>query len=184
MPQKHRLSFLEIVNTLANVVIAGGVWIALLTYWGGERNARVGETLSLIDINPPRTQESEAAQYKAMFEDFPDRFDYPIKTTLPEVTARKFVAIATQPNDEFYPKYDTARKHLNSLEPIAFAYVHGLGDRKILADAACLSMVRSYKYFESLIDAFGQRFGRLQPWQVIRQAVTQMNADYPEACKE
>jgi hypothetical protein len=182
--QKDLTFVLDIVKTLASIVIAGGVWVALLTYWQADRNARLQQTLSFIDVNPPRTEEGQAKQYKEMFLYFPERYDYPIKTTLSEQDARSFVAIATLPGDPLYPKYNVARQHLNYLEPIAFAYVHGLGDRKILANSACLSLVRSHKYFEKLIDVFGERFGHLQPWQVIRQAVIQMKADYPGACAE
>jgi hypothetical protein len=77
---------------------------------------------------------------------------------------------------------DSAEK----LAYVAFAYVHGLGDPKLLADAECLGMVRTNKYFAELIEVFGgpQGYGRLQPWQVLREAVTKMKDEYPKACAE
>jgi hypothetical protein len=171
-------------------MIALGVSVALLAYRGAERTARVEQTFKLIeDLNLPRSgSDMEAAeqQQKAMLRYFPDRYSYPIGTTLSADDARSLLKAARNPEDENYSRWNTARRHLNRFVPVAFAYVHGLGDPKLLADAECLGLVRSNKYFEKLIEVFGgpQGFGRLQPWQVLREAVTKMKEDYPKACAE
>jgi hypothetical protein len=191
MPQRDPASALEAVNALANVIIAAGVVVALLAYLGSERTARVEQTFKLIeDLSPPHSAEEVAAaaqQFKAMTKYFPARYEFPLKTPLPLADAQSLLAVARHPErSEEFEKYDTARKHLNALIPVAVAYVHGLGDPAILADRECSFLARSYNYFEHLIEVFGsaQGFGPRQAWQVIRRAVTQMRTEHPESCSD
>jgi hypothetical protein len=173
---------IDIVNGGANIVLALGVSIAALTYWGAERNARLQETLSLLGLGSHRTEEEGSKHDHLMFQYCPARFDVPIKTPLSEETARSFLNVATNPNDKLFEQYDVARKELNDLTPFAFSYVHGLGDGKIMADAGCLALIRGYKYFERLIYVFGVKYGRGQAWQDIKDAVVKMKAEHPESC--
>jgi hypothetical protein len=177
----------ERVNVLANCIIAGGVWIALLAYWGSERTARLQETLKFVYTSPATTEVERGDLFIGMIDYFPERYkypeNYPIKTCLTPERAKSLFDVSAKPKDPLYDEYNTARKHLNSLVPISFAYVQGIGDRRILAEDSCVSLVRSYKYFATLIDEF-HVFGSQQSWQVIRQAVRQMSADYPELCTE
>jgi hypothetical protein len=85
---------------------------------------------------------------------------------------------------ELYEKWDTARRHLNELEIIAFAYVYDFADRKLLAAAACGGMVRGNAYFEKLIEVLRDKFGYAQSWQIIPQAVKMMEREYGAGCRD
>jgi hypothetical protein len=74
--------------------------------------------------------------------------------------------------------YNTARRHLNALQDLAFAYVHATADRETLARAVCPAMSKSRFYFGPLIAEFRADVGVSQSWQVIPEAVDMMERKF------
>jgi hypothetical protein len=145
-----------------------------------ESNGRLERTLKILHSGP-----EDNDQRLAMFDLFADRWTVPPGTPLPRDDAVDFSKKCTRPRDfpEICDRWNVARKHLNEIEPIAFAYVHNLGDSRILAASTCVYIARSFRYFEQLIEAFRELYGNGHSWQVIKQAVTGMEGMYDKECK-
>jgi hypothetical protein len=194
-PMKSILSFLERYSLLMDLnhkVIASWVSIAIAIFVGyfaysyydrhvklQENNARLERTLRILQ----GTREDND-QRLAMFDLFPGRWTVPLGTPLTTEEAIDFREKCTKPRDhaDLCKKWDVARKHLNEIEPVAFAYVHNLGDSKIIAASTCVYMSRSFKYFERLIEAFRALYGNGHSWQAIAHAVTNMKNEYGDEC--
>jgi hypothetical protein len=185
------------VNAACNVIIALGVVVAVAQYLASERAARLDQTLRLLNLGPltvERTLQDEKNHFDDMFHYFSDRYVSPFSTKMPDDEAEKLYNAASRrvdnspslladkvANDEL-KEYFAARDELNQMATIAFAYTHRLGDRKILADAQCISMSRTANYFSELVTVF-LRNGHGQDWAAIQRAVDDMKAHFPEACK-
>jgi hypothetical protein len=52
----------------------------------------------------------------------------------------------------------------------------------LLAASECGSLIRSNAYFKELIDAFREKYGSAQSWQIIPKAVTMMERDFGKGC--
>jgi hypothetical protein len=178
-----------VVNTAANVVIAVGVGWAVAQYYAGERTSRIDQTLRLLNLGPRSisyTPSDEEAHNNNLFHYFPDRFITPMNSVMSEQDAKALYDIGEDrdKHPDLLPKYITARDELNRVAALAFAYLHDLGDRQMLAESECVPMVRSATYFRALIDVFGKIYKGQQSWQVIPKAVEHMKVDFPEACKD
>jgi hypothetical protein len=180
--------FHKVIMPLAAAGIAVTFGIIAYGYYqqqveGQETTARMQRTLQFLkEIN---TAEN-GVQRRALLEQFPDRWTKKIdedKIIKPTEAAALF-AIAGKPSaDEPYRKWDAARRHLNQLEIVAFAYKYNLADRNILAAAACRSIVRSNLYFRELIEALRQEYGAGHSWQLIREAAAKMEESYGPECQ-
>jgi hypothetical protein len=168
----------EFVTAAANVVLAGGVVVAIFAYCGEQDTARLQRTIEFIK-SAAYTEDEQ--QRTAMLEEFPDRYQIDIKQPLSHERAEHFFDVAANPDDNDHYQYNIARKHLNSFSPLAFTYVTGLADRKIVAAAACVSMTKTFIYFEELIKSFS-KLGPGQSWQPIKTAVEDMNCRFPTQC--
>lgn len=126
---------------------------------------------------------------RALFVYFPDRFEgapTPDRV-LSRSDAEKLRDIAlkrdfTAEDYRTYEKWDVARRHLNGLELFAFSYVYNFSDRTLLAASGCGALMRSNAYFKELIDAFREKYGTAQSWQIIPKAVTLMERDFGKGC--
>jgi hypothetical protein len=176
----------KVVAASFNIIIA--IVVASVAYHYYDRqlkaqnaNARLERTLKTLTGGA-----ADEPQRKAMFEKFPDRWKVPIGKPLSYDDAVAYRDTCTRPweNEALCAKWDVARKHLNELEPVAFAYVHDFADSEILAAAMCVYMVRSFRYFEQLILALRELYGPGHTWQVIKQAVTSMQQKHGEECKD
>jgi hypothetical protein len=199
-PKDHEFwrTLAALVGTLVAVLVAvaGGFW-GLYQYNAQVRGERVGRTLALFDkVNAGINAElpvDEAVKWeavhrrKAVFRYFPGRSETPVRR-LPEAEAKQLLEIALAEdlkNDEDrkrYEKYDVARRHLNELEGLAFAFVYDYASRELIAAAQCARLVRSNRYFEELFKAFRDKLGLGQSWQIIPYAVKLMEQDYGSGC--
>jgi hypothetical protein len=167
-------------DTAGPLIAIVAVVIAVWAYQATETVGRLQRTLNLL--NPPSSPGAEK-QRRAMLQNFPDRWVNPIKDPLPYAQAEDyFKSCREKPDSESCKKWDVARRHLNEIEPLAFAYVHGIGDKRILAAATCVYMARSYRYFEHLIEVLRKEYNAGHSWQVIRQAVMRMENKYGLEC--
>ena len=163
----------------ATIVAAASLVIAVWTYLEQERSARLQRTLTfLTDAN----QEWESDDRTILLTEFSGRWSSTIVPLTAE-DAQSFFEISGKPKkgDTLSDKWNVARRHLNELEPVAFGYVHDLGDREILAAAMCLNMSRSSEYFKALIDRFAKEFPG-HTWQIIPQAVRLMEEQWGPRC--
>jgi hypothetical protein len=174
----------KMVAPWLNIIIAISVAFIAYRYYDRqaklqENNGRLERTLKILQAGP-----EDNAQRLAMFDLFPGRWTVPLGTPLSSEDAVAFRDKCTRPRDyaDICNRWNVAREHLNEIEPIAFAYVHNLGDSEILAASKCVYMTRSFKYFEQLIAAFRALYGKGHSWQVIEQAVTNMKDQYGEEC--
>ena len=178
----------DVVNTLANVVLAIGVAWAVAQYYAGERVARIDQTLRLMNLGPfpiSYTVEDEKRHTTNMLKHFRDRYDTTKNSTMSESDARQLWDVSLYRDrvpDELAEKYATARNELNRVASVAFAYHNKIGDRELIAQAECPSMTKTTTYFAALIKIFGQPYEGKQWWQVIPIAVDEMKHDYPEFC--
>jgi len=117
---------------------------------------------------------------------FPGRFDVEIKNPITKAEAKEFWDISAKrfKKGHVVERYNLARRHLNRLEPLAFAYVHDVAEPEVLAASICPVMVRSNFYFQELIQVFGENLGPAQGWQVIPRAVKSMERDYGSNCEK
>ena len=166
------------------VTAAGTVFLALtvaVTAWGihrEESKSRMQRTLYFL--NSAYTEDEQ--QRIAMLEEFPNRWKPQITEPLSKDEAQNFFDVSTEPKNTQHHRWNVARKHLNNLEPLAFAYAYDLADPKIIAANACGLMTRSYQYFKELIDLFREKLGPGQSWQVIPRVVNDMNDRYRPEC--
>jgi hypothetical protein len=190
MTHRERTSVWTIVNTVANVVLAIGVGWAVAQYYASERASRIDQTLRLLNLGPrsvsytPAENETETNN---LFHYFPSRFATPMGPPMSEQDAKGLFDIGGEDRSkpsEALSKYITARNELNRVAALALAYMHDLGDRKMLAEAECGSMARSATYFRALIQIFGTNYKSNQAWQIIPMAVEKMKRDFPGSCKE
>ncbi len=116
---------------------------------------------------------------------FPDRWPKTITSPLSPDTAESFIEVARNPDrdKDLYVRWNAARKHLNRLEEVAFAYIYDFVDSEILAASSCAPLVRSNQYFKALIEAFRRDYGDRHPWQLIPQAAALMESRYGPECK-
>jgi hypothetical protein len=169
----------DTVVAVGTLMFALSLVVAVYAYLDQERTGRLQRTLSLLS---PQDSDAGEAQRLAMLTKFKGRWPKAMVPLAPE-KAKAYFDISTEPerDKELYDEWNVARKHLNQLESIAFAYVHDLGDRKTLAAATCLYMARSSRYFKELIDIFGRELPG-QSWQVISEAVSRMEKRYGTDC--
>ena len=178
----------DIVNTVANVVLAVGVAWAVAQYYASERAARIDQTLRLMNLGPLQvsyTVADEKNHTNNMLAFFRDRFDTSKASKMSPKDAEELWNVSLYRNSvstDLAEKYLTARNELNRVASVAFAYVNEVGDRKMIAQAECPSMIRTNAYFDELIKIFGQPYKGKQWWQVIPTAVDQMKHDYPDLC--
>ena len=152
----------DILNTLANIVLAAGVALAVAQYYAGERVARIDQTLRLMNLGPlsiSYTVEDEKRHTNNMLKYFRERYDTSSTDTLSPGDAQKLWEVSLhrdKASDELAEKYVTARNELNRVASVAFAYLNKVGDRKMIAQAECPSMSKTNHYFENLITIFGK----------------------------
>jgi hypothetical protein len=171
---------LDVLTSMATVATAGLLFVAYLAYSDQERSGRYLRSLELIKLL--NTGESEDDRKKLLTQ-FKDRWKKQITSAVSAEDAQSLLKASVDPEDAAYDKWNTARKHINRLEESAFAYVHDLGDRQILAASVCISMAKSYCYFKTVIDAFGCEFGEEKhPWQLIPLALNKMEAEHGPEC--
>jgi hypothetical protein len=167
------------VMAISTAILATGVAFAAASYVEEQHIARLQRTVEFL--LPTYTEDEQ--QRIAMFEEFPDRWEIPMKAQLPPKEAQRFFDASANPNSKDYYRWDVARRHLNHLEPLAFAYCYDLGDQKVIAANACPTMKKSYHYFQKLIDLFSLKFGSNQSWQFIKKAVVDMDKRYAQECE-
>jgi hypothetical protein len=173
----------DTITAVATVISAVTLGVAALAYLDQERTNRLQRTLTFLTQAEQSVSEDER---EAIIEEFPERWKRDIRMPLSREEARSFLRVAREPktDPQLYYKWNLARKHLNQVETLAFAYIHDLADAEILATSTCASMARSNLYFKELIDVFRSEFGAGQSWQVIPQAVRAMESQYGEpGCK-
>ena len=171
------------VTAVATSLTAMSVGVAA---WGIVRDAehkRVDRALEILEkATKGDTTEPERTK---LLEAFRGRWEPDIKQPLSREDALAFWKVAPNPSEksEANDRYKVARDHLNRLATIAFAYVHGAADRKLLEQANCVYLVRSNYYFQHVIKVFGEELGTSQAWQVIPQAADQMKKAYGPLCR-
>jgi hypothetical protein len=172
---------IEVVTALATIVAAGSLVVAVLTYRDQEKSARLQRTLDLFKALNVEEPDNDR---KMILTAFPDRWQKNMTPLAPDV-AETFIDAARHPDQDqgVYERWNTARKHLNRLEEVAFAYVFDFVEPEILAASACSTLVRSNQYFKALIEVFRREYGDRHSWQLIPQAAALMESRYGPECK-
>jgi hypothetical protein len=168
----------DIVVALATVVAAFSLVVAVLVYKDQERSSRLQRTQTLLAAASGDWNDD---QRKALF-GFEGRWN-PNITPMSPTEADALFKIGDRPSEnDQYKKWNAARKHLNVIETLAFAYVYDMADDEILASTMCLYMARSNRYFAALIERAKADYPR-HTWQVIPQAVRSMEDRYGTECE-
>jgi hypothetical protein len=130
-------------TAIGTVVLAATLVVTALGYLEEERTGRLQRTSELL-----RAPDVDEELRIALFAMFPGRWTTPVIPMTHE-EAQSFFDIGRQKpekNQEVYDRWNVARKHLNRVETLAFAYLHDLADTEILAAARCAYMSRSNDY--------------------------------------
>jgi hypothetical protein len=183
----------DTVSALGTIVAIVGLVVAYNIYKGHreeannqresvERIALLERTAALL-VSPADTERAENHR-KAMLTQFRGRWKPKMTDLISPDEARKLWDASADPSHRSHGKWDAARRHLNGLEPIAFAYVHGLADKEILARSHCKYLTRSALYFGELIERFRIEYGVGHTWQVIAHAATAMRKAHGNDCEE
>lgn len=185
MPNQWRENYKLITDTLTAagiVVLAATLVIIIKGNVLEENKARLERLDRTFGVLNTAHQIEDEKQQKDSIRLFEHRWDPQITQPLPREKAELFYDVAIKPDSGKHEEWNVARKHLNAVETLAFAYMHEIGDQKIIAASECASMTKSYQFFKSLIEVFGEKLGPTQSWQIIPQAVTDMNVRYPQEC--
>ena len=191
MPKKANREPVDIFKRVTDTFTAAATVILALTlvvtadgYRREERANRLQRTLAILARANGNYTDWEA-QRDAMFAYFQDRWQDPMVGTLSKKRAEIYFKVSNQAatTGTDYAEWRIARRHLNDIGDLAFAYVHELADRETLAASECVTIVKSNRYFKELIKAF-KALGPGQYWQVIPKAVAQMEKDYGPECKK
>jgi hypothetical protein len=171
------------ITAAGTVFVAASVVVAVLTMRQEDKAKRLERTYALMhEFNRAEFEEEGARMLKY----FPGRYEYPkIKKPMEYDLAQKLWGVSKiryEKDNETVRKYNAARKHLNRVETLAFAYVHNTAEPKVLATLICPTLGRSNIYFEELIKVFRQ-VGPAQSWQVIPKAASMMQSAYGTECE-
>lgn len=157
----------EIVVAFATVVGAGSLVVALLAYKDVGRSALLQRTMQVLSDT---SEEGGEEHRKALFS-FEGRWGPKIVPMSSAFASALFEAGLQPCESENYKKWNAARKHLNSLETLSFAYVYRIADRHILAETVGLEIVRSAAYFAELIKLVAEDYPtHAHTWLIIPKA--------------
>lgn len=170
----------DIATAVATAVAAASLTFAYLSYRDQERTSRLQRTQTVLaEASKEYVDDTQRA---AMFK-FTGRGTDTIDP-MSDTEANTYFTISDKPDtSENYIKWNAARKHLNILEGLSFAYIHNLADEKILAEVSCLEIVRSYEYFASLIEKFTKGHPA-HGWLDIPKAARLLEAKYGPECQK
>jgi hypothetical protein len=162
------------------LLVAGMLFFIARAYWDQEQTDRLKRTFEIIAAVESSVNEEEM---RGLVREFPGRWQKNVRFCVGKEESESFLEVALKPDDSAkYRRWNLARKHLNGIEPLAFAYYYGLGDRRILTASSCGYLTRSSRYFGHLINVFGAYFGGGQPWQVIPKSARLMEDEWGPAC--
>ena len=172
--EKCYLDVLEIVKAAGTFVTGVSVLVAAFALWMNWRSAVMQRTLTFLEAyrtENDATRVEMRTEFEPLFGNVRDA-----KMGSLEADALYLKAsLATDDGSAEFKKWQVARRHLNQVERISFAYVHGLVDRKLLCNWSGEYIVRSAKYFHPLIEKFREGRGDTHPWQVIEKAKKRMD---------
>jgi hypothetical protein len=168
-----QLSFAEFLRLAAVVATAVSVAVAAYAIWRNWRTGVLQRTSTfLIDL-----RKEDETKRLAIWRAFPRRWDPDMTVQMTAEEANRLFQVGGRPEEHGsleYEKWNVARRHLNELEDIAFAYVHRLVDRDILSASKGQYLKRSARYFSPLIEKLRVEYGDEHGWQVIKKALQLM----------